>query len=239
MLGEKAQVGPKLLSVHLLPSLRRRCAAHVDELRFRPEHDRPTGGRRAVAEIYFFVEHEEVRVERADLGDGLSAREEHRADEELSDATRAVVEPAGIEGVQRPAARSEPTEKEVLRGETPGCGEAADGGLQRHVRIEKSRADNRGAGLALRKLAQAFHRVGERPRIRVHQKEVIGRRERDAHVERGAVTRVGVELDQTNVREGPANELSRAVRGPRVDDDHLVRVSECGQTSLQVGARVV
>src|SRR5439155_19115756 len=111
MFREEAQVRAQLLAVHAGPDCSRRGSADVDELRAGPEDDGPAGFPGAEAKVDLLVEHEEARIECADLLQHLTAHEHHRAHDEVGLAARAVVEAAAVERVERTAVRREPAKE--------------------------------------------------------------------------------------------------------------------------------
>ena len=144
----------------------------MDELRAGPEDDAPARFPRAVAEVDLLVEHEEARIEAADLVQHLTAHEHHRAHDEVNLAAGAVVEAAAVERVERAAARREPAEKQVLGRQAPERREAANRRLQLPVGVKESRPDDARRRFAFGEFDEALHGVRERPRVGVHHEEV-------------------------------------------------------------------
>ena len=240
MLVEEAEVRAKLLPVHLRPTRRRRGSADVHELRSGPEDDAPTGGAHPVAEVDLLVEHEEALVEAADLVERLTAHEQHCPDEELGVAARA-------DG-RSPRRRTR---------SAGGCAARANAGTgtrsrdatasgSREPRAGASRRGSRAAArrrrprLALGEGDEPLHGTFAAATRRRSSGAGTCRRRARSLVQRAAVAR---DCSSSATRRACGKRSRTSSCEPsveqRVDDDHLVRLAELAQATLEIGARIV
>ena len=159
VLPEEEQMAAEVLAVEAT-AVRR--AAHVHALGAGEEDDLPAGLAEPVAPVRLLAEEEVVLVALADLRDRLAPQEHARAHDDLDLAHLVVVEAARVERVQRRRARRELAQEEVLGREPPEGRVAANRALQRPVRVEEPRADDRGARARVGEVAQPLERAVER-----------------------------------------------------------------------------
>ena len=234
VLGEEVQLSADVLGEEPAAV---RGAADVHHLGAGEEVDAPAGLAEAVAPVGLLAEHEEVLVEHPHLLHGLAPDEHASAHHELRLPHGVVVEPARIEGIERARPRAELAQEEVLRREAPHGREAAHRPLQRAVRVEQLRPDDRGLRVRLGEGGELLDRVADGPGVRVEKQEIAARGHAHARVRAGAEAGVPL-LDQPRLREAAAHELERPVGRAVVDDDRLVPAHAL-EAPLQPGQRVV
>ena len=228
-----------MLPVHVSPDRLGGSAADVDELRLGRELDGPAGDTEAATEIHLVVEHEERRVETADLVERLAANEYSCPGDELRLTLRTVVEIRSVEGVQKLRARREPAEEEVLGREAPESWKAADRKLHAPIEIQEPGTDEGRARVQVEKGRESGDGVSDRPGIRVEQEHVLASREGNTIVVSRAVADVPIELQNSHGRVALAHDLDTRILRVTIDDYDLAVVAQHRrETPVEVSFRV-
>jgi glycosyltransferase involved in cell wall biosynthesis len=220
----------KLLAIHPRPVSAGRRSPDVDEFRFSTDVDAPAAVLQTPTEIDLFVEHEEARIESADLLDRLAAKQEHRADEEPPPGTH-------------PQARTKESARRRRDGGSTGPpprGQPHERLLLPTIRGMKLWRDCPEPRLLHRAGSQALDPVTHRPSIRVEQQDEWRACFSQPFVARRAVADILVQLDQPYAGKAIANEPTALIGGRVVDHDHLsFGAGDRGKGPLEVDARVV
>ena len=132
-----------------------------------------------------------------------------------------MLEPARVERVQQARPRRELAEEEVLGREPPERREAAHRALQRPVRVQQPRADDRGVRMLVGVPDEASERAIGQPCIRVQDQEVAAGRDRHAGVPAGREPEVLL-LDHPSLGKELPDDLDGAVVRAVVDDHGLL-----------------
>ena len=224
----------KVLAVEAAPV---RGAADVDALGAREEEDLPARLPEPVAPVRLLAEEEERLVERPHLVDRVPPHEHARTHDELGLAHLVVVEAARVERVERPRPRRELAQEEVLGRQPPQGREPAHRPLQRPVRVQQARPDDRGARPPS---ANATSRASASPRSHAsafREEDVPALGLPDPQVPAGPEPAV-LRLDDAHLREPLADEGDGAVARAVVDDDDLL-APDAREAVLDPGQRVV
>jgi polysaccharide biosynthesis protein PslH len=229
MLREEAQVPSQLLAVHPRPVLSRRGAADVHEPCAGTDAHPPPALLQPPAEVDLLEEHEERRVESANLLERLTPQEECRPDDELAAA---------------PGPRQLPGEGGPGRGDRrpprpPARGVSDRGRLRGAVETVQLRGECTEGGVLVGAGEETLEGVARGPGVRVEDEHEPFARRTDPLVAGRAVADVLGQLDHPYSGEALPDEIPGAVGRRVVDDDHLApRAHQAGQAPLEVGARV-
>ena len=195
---------------HLFPVIHRPVtlgcrATDVNEHRFRAQLHAPPRPLHAAAEVHLVAEHEEGRVEGADLVDRLASHQEHGAHQEAP-----LPSSRGQGGAPESAWRRA---ADGRRAGPPARGHAHHRHVCAAVLGKQPWPQDAGPGVTLgtrHEPRDGLVVLG--PRILVHDEAVAPRRRLDPAVRRGPEAHVPGELDQAHPREALADELRAAVR---------------------------
>ena len=214
-----------------------RRAADVDAVRIGGEDDRPAAIGRTPHPVDLLAEEEVALVEPADLVERGATDKHARPHHPVHLALARVVEPGSVEGVQRARPRGELPQVEELGGEPPRGREAAHRPLQRPVRVEQARRDERRPRMPAGRVDEPRERVLDEPGVCVEHEDVVGSGLCDAPVPARCEAAV-LGLDDANGREPVPDDGDRVVRGGVVYDDG-VDPGDALEASLDPRQRVV